>query len=68
MYVKAYMADNDITGSPVRLAKVVTGIPSAPKATGVVSNISTHESAINGSILKSNNICSLQWFVWTNDM
>lgn len=49
------MADNFITGSPVIVAKVVTGIPSAPKATGVVSKIKVYVKASKGSKLCTRN-------------
>jgi hypothetical protein len=34
------MEDNERTGRPVSEARVVTGVPRAPKATGVVLNMS----------------------------
>jgi hypothetical protein len=46
------ICDRDITGRPVKVAKVVTGIPRAPKATGVVSNISVYVRASIGSKLQ----------------
>lgn len=40
-----------MTGNPVIVAKVVTGIPKAPKATGVVSKIKVYVKASEGSKL-----------------
>lgn len=40
-----------MTGNPVMVAKVVTGIPKAPNATGVVSKIKVYVKASEGSKL-----------------
>lgn len=45
------MADKDMTGSPVRDASVVTGIPRLPNATGVVLNNRVYTIASSGSKL-----------------
>lgn len=42
-----------MTGKPVIVARVVTGIPKAPKATGVVSNIKVYVKASTGSKLRN---------------
>jgi hypothetical protein len=50
------------------VAKVVTGIPKAPKATGVVSKIKVYTNASAGSNLYSRKESLSSLYLWTDGL